>query len=90
MIGRILFVFGLLLAGCADASDSEDELSGAHHLTAEGLAVTGDYCCYENGAVTEDSARACTIHAKSCAWSQTYSDVNAAGRGTICGYLDCR
>jgi hypothetical protein len=84
MIGRILFVVGLVLAGCGD---SEDDAGGT---TAESLAATGDYCCYENGVATEASAAACAAHAKSCVWSQTYSDANAAGRGTVCGYLACR
>jgi hypothetical protein len=88
MMGRILFVLGLVLAGCG--SDSGDGLGGADPLTAEDVAANGDYCCYQNGAATEDSATACATHAKACVWSETYTDVDAAGRGTLCGYLICR
>jgi hypothetical protein len=85
MMGRILFVLGLLLTGCG----SGDEPGGGK-LTPEDVAANGDYCCYQNGAATEDSAAVCATHAKTCVWSETYREVDAAGRGTLCGYLICR
>jgi len=83
MRGRVLFVFGLVLAGCGDSED------GADPLSADEVAATGSYCCYASGTLTTDSAAGCTSHAKSCVWSETYNDANAAGRGRVCGYLVC-
>jgi hypothetical protein len=90
MMRCIPFVFGLVLAGCGDSGDPEDELAGANRLTTQNVAAKGDYCCYENGAVSEDSPAACTGHSRDCVWGETYNDVDAAGRGTMCGYLACQ
>lgn len=85
---RIWLVLGFLLAACGD-SDSEDDLGGANHLTAEDLAARGTYCCFENGSASASSPASCASGAKDCVWSETYSDVDSAGRGRMCGYLSC-
>ncbi|MEO8184928.1 MAG: hypothetical protein ABI895_39475 [Deltaproteobacteria bacterium] len=89
MMRRFLFVFGFVLAGCGDSGEPEDELAGANRLTTHNVAMKGNYCCYENGAVSADSAAACTLRTSNCVWSETYNDVDPAGRGTMCGYLAC-
>jgi hypothetical protein len=85
---RISIVIGLLLTACG-SSDSEADLAGANHLTADDVADRGTYCCFDNGSASGNSPAICSSGAKDCVWSETYSDVNSAGRGTICGYLLC-
>jgi hypothetical protein len=91
MTQRVLFLLGLALAACGDSSDSSDgdELASAGRLTAERVAAVGEYCCYQNGEATVDSPEVCDAGAKDCIWSETSSDVDASGRGTMCGYLAC-
>lgn len=81
-------MLGFLLAACG-SSDSEDDLGGANHLTAGDVEARGTYCCFENGTPGADAPAVCTSHAKDCVWSEAYSDVDSAGRGTMCGYLAC-
>jgi hypothetical protein len=88
MQSRIAIVLGLLLAACG-SSDSDDGLGGADHLTAEDVAARGTYCCFENGSASASSPASCAAGATGCVWSETYSDVDSAGRGRMCGYLAC-
>ena len=85
---RISLVLGLLLAACGN-SDSEEDLGASNHLTAEDVAARVTYCCFENGTASANSPAVCASGAKNCVWSETYSDVDSAGRGTMCGYLAC-
>jgi hypothetical protein len=85
----IFIAIGFLLAACG-GSDSDADLASANRLTAADVAARGTYCCFDNGSASASSPAVCSSGAKDCAWSETYSDVNAAGRGTICGYLLCR
>jgi hypothetical protein len=84
MLRQISFVLGFVLAACSACGDSEDD-----PLTAEEIAARGVYCCYENGLATSDSAPACAKGAQGCVWSETSDNVDAAGRGRMCGYLAC-
>jgi hypothetical protein len=90
MLRHLLLVLGLLLAACGDSGDSAADLGQANQLTAEDVAARGDYCCYDNGAASSDSPAACAKSATGCVWSQTYNNVDASGRGQMCGYLACR
>jgi hypothetical protein len=85
---RFSIALGFLLAACG-SSDSEDALAGANHLTAEDVAARGTYCCFDNGSASANSPPVCSSGTKDCIWSEAYSDVNSAGRGTVCGYLAC-
>ena len=85
---RFWLVLGFLLAACGN-SDSGDDLAGANHLTAEDMAERGTYCCFENGSPSATSPLSCASAEKDCVWSETYSDVDSAGRGRMCGYLAC-
>jgi hypothetical protein len=85
---RFSIVLGFLLAACG-SSDSEDDLADANHLTADDVAARGTYCCFDNGSASTNSPAICSSNAQDCIWSETYSDVNSAGRGTMCGYLAC-
>ncbi|MEY4549507.1 MAG: hypothetical protein RL685_5702 [Pseudomonadota bacterium] len=80
----------LILLACGDSEEpSEDEkLAGASKLTSDRAAKFGDYCCYEDGTLMADAPASCQ-EVTSCFFSQTYSDVTPAGRGTMCGYLMC-
>ena len=90
MLSRAI-VLGFLLAACGSSdSDSGNALGDANHLTAEDVQASGTYCCFENGSASADSPTSCASSAaKDCVWSETYSDVDSAGRGTMCGYLAC-
>ena len=88
MHSRISILLGFLLAACGN-SDSEDDLGGAQRLTAEDVAARGTYCCFDDGSASANSPAICSSGTKDCVWSETYSDVNSAGRGTMCGYLAC-
>jgi hypothetical protein len=83
MLRQISFVLGFVLAAGSGCGDSGDD-----SFTAEEIAARGVYCCYESGQVTSDSAAACA-KAQSCVWSETSDNVDAAGRGRMCGYLAC-
>lgn len=85
---RISIVLGFLLTACG-SSDSGNDFSGADQLTAEDVAARGTYCCFENGNPSANSPASCASGAKDCVWSETYSDVDSAGRGRMCGYLAC-
>lgn len=80
----------LLLIACGDSEEpSEDEkLASASKLTSDRAAEMGDFCCYENGTLMADAPAGChdVTH---CFFSQTFSDVSPAGRGTMCGYVVC-
>jgi hypothetical protein len=88
MQSRIAIALGFLLAACG-SSDSEEDLGGADHLTAADVQARGTYCCFDNGSASADSPASCASSAKDCVWSETYSDVDSAGRGSMCGYLAC-
>jgi hypothetical protein len=88
---RPLLVLLLTLLACGDSEDSsneDEELASASRLTRTRAQETGAYCCYENGVLASDAPAACRA-AASCFFSETYSDVSPAGRGTMCGYLLC-
>ena len=87
---RVSILLGFLLAACGGSDSDYGELSGANHLTAEDVAARGTYCCFDNGSPAAASPEACGTDEKQCVWSETYSDVDSAGRGTMCGYLACQ
>jgi hypothetical protein len=92
MVHRVRLALLLVLFACGDSEEaaSEDEkLAGASKLTSDRAAQIGSYCCYENGALASDAPAACRASTASCFFSETYSDVSPAGRGTMCGYLLC-
>lgn len=86
-----LFISTLTLIACSDAEapSQDNELADASRLTRSRAQETGVYCCYENGTLIADAPAACRT-ATNCFFSETYSDVSAAGRGTMCGYLLCQ
>jgi hypothetical protein len=88
---RSLLVFALLLAGaaCGSSGPSPNELADANHLTAENEAQGSQFCCYVNGDATEESPGVCAVQPSGCTWTTTYDEVNASGRGTLCGNLTC-
>jgi hypothetical protein len=84
----LALVFTLLACGDSEEPSRDEELADASRLTRARAQETGAYCCYENGTLMADAPAACRTTAN-CFFSETYSDVNAAGRGTMCGYLLC-
>ena len=91
MTKRVLVALGLVLAACGDSDDSGNELGSANRLNAERVAADGgEYCCFTNGTATVDSPEVCHGPTSSCVWAEDTNDVDASGRGTMCGYLDCQ
>jgi hypothetical protein len=88
---RSLLVFALLVSGtaCGSSGPSPNQLAEASHFTAENEAQGSQFCCYVNGAPTEDSPDACTLPPSGCSWITTYDEVDTSGRGTLCGNLTC-
>jgi hypothetical protein len=85
---RIALLLTLLACGDSEESNEDEELANASRLTRERAEEMGDYCCYENGSLAADAPASCST-VTSCFFSETYSDVSPAGRGTMCGYLIC-
>jgi hypothetical protein len=90
MTSRASLALLLTLFACGDSEESseDDKLANASKLTRDRAEEMGDYCCYENGSLAADAPAACRTVAN-CFFSETYSDVSPAGRGTMCGYLIC-
>lgn len=88
---RSLLFSALLLAGtaCGSSGPSPNDLAEANHLTAESEGQGSQFCCYVNGNASEDSPEACSVQPSGCTWMTTYDEVNASGRGTLCGNLTC-
>lgn len=91
MVHRVRLALLLILFACGDSEEAseEEKLAGASKLTSDRAAQMGSYCCYENGTLASNAPAGCRASTASCFFSETYSDVSSAGRGTMCGYLLC-